>query len=143
MCYLLLQSLTDFLVLVLCNVHISSHPLNKQQEQITLPEGEKLWFYLLNREGLEPIVLPWKRHSGNIMKLWTDCNNCTKSQLYTEKVFGDIPSFVMLHYFVSTMWRHKSSNLHKARSWITLQPKVLSQQNKRHSSSFWKLFRIS
>jgi len=33
---------TDFLVLVLCNVHISSHPLNKQQEQITLPEEEKL-----------------------------------------------------------------------------------------------------
>ena len=23
--------------------------------------------------------------------------------IYTEKVFGDIPSFVMLHYFVSTM----------------------------------------
>ena len=57
--YLLLQSLTDFLVLVLCNVHISSHPLNKQ-EQVTLPEGEKLWFYLLNGESLEPIVLPWK-----------------------------------------------------------------------------------
>ena len=57
--YLLLQSLTDFLVLALCNVHISSHPLNKQ-EQVTLPEGEKLWFYLLNGESLEPIVLPWK-----------------------------------------------------------------------------------
>ena len=27
--YLLLQSLTDSLVVVLCNVHISSHPLNK------------------------------------------------------------------------------------------------------------------
>ena len=40
--YLLLQSLTDFLVLVLCNVRISLHPLNKQQEQIALPEGEKL-----------------------------------------------------------------------------------------------------
>ena len=37
--YLLLQSLTDFLVLVLCNVHIHSHPLNEQQEQITLLEG--------------------------------------------------------------------------------------------------------
>ena len=90
-------------MLVLCNVHISSHPLNKQQEQITLPEGEKLLFYLLNREGLEPIVLPWKCHSRNIMKLCADCNNCTKFQFYTEKVFGDIPSFVMLHYFVFTM----------------------------------------
>ena len=34
--YLLLQSLTDFLVLVLCNVHNPSYPLNEQQEQITL-----------------------------------------------------------------------------------------------------------
>ena len=29
-------------MLVLCNVRINSHPLNKQQEQITLPEGETL-----------------------------------------------------------------------------------------------------
>ena len=100
---LLLQSLTDFLVLVLCNVHISSHPLNKQQEQMTLLDGEKLLFYFLNGEGLEPIVLPWKRHGENIMKLCADCNNCTKFQFYTEKVFRHIPFFVMLHYFVSTM----------------------------------------
>ena len=33
---LLLQSLTDFLVLALGNVHIRSHPLNEHQEQITL-----------------------------------------------------------------------------------------------------------
>ena len=79
--YLLLQSLTDFLVLVLCNVHISSHPLNKQQEQITLPEGEKFWFYVSNGEGLEPIVLLWKCHSGNIMKLL-----CWLQQLYKVSV---------------------------------------------------------
>ena len=48
-------------------------------------------------------MLPWKGHSGNVMKLYADCNNCTKFQFYTENVFGDIPSFVMLHYFVSTM----------------------------------------
>ena len=34
--YLLLQSQTHFLVLVLCNVHVRSYPLNEQQEQITL-----------------------------------------------------------------------------------------------------------
>ena len=39
--YLLLKSLTDFLVLVLCNVHISSHPLNKQEGQIALLEEEE------------------------------------------------------------------------------------------------------
>ena len=38
----------NFLVLVLCNVHIRSQPLNEQQEQITLLEGGKLGFYLLN-----------------------------------------------------------------------------------------------
>ena len=67
---------------VLCNFHISSHPLNKQQEPITLPEGEKISFYLLNGKGLETIVLPWKCHSGNIMKLCADCNNSTKFQFY-------------------------------------------------------------
>ena len=103
---LYLPKITDFLVLVLCNVHISTHPLNKQQEQITLLEGEKRWFYLLNGEGLEPIMLPWKCHSRNIMKLCAYYNNCTKFQFYTEKVLRDIPFFVMLQYFVSTMWRH-------------------------------------
>ena len=34
--YLMLQSLTYFLQRVLCNVHISSHSLNEQQDQITL-----------------------------------------------------------------------------------------------------------
>ena len=76
---------------MLCNVHISSHPLNKQQEQVTLLEGEKLWFYLLNGEGLEPIVLPWKCHSGNIMKLCGECNKRTKFQFYTKKSSEIIP----------------------------------------------------
>ena len=48
-------------------------------------------------------MLPWKCHSENIMKLCGDCNNCTKFQFYAEKIFGDTPSFVMLHNFVSTM----------------------------------------
>ena len=48
-------------------------------------------------------MLPWKCHSGNIMKLCADYNNCTKFQFYTENVFRDNPFFVMLHYFVSTI----------------------------------------
>ena len=65
--YLLIQSLTDFLELMLCNVHISSHALNKQQEQITLLEGENSDF-LLNGEGLEGAhcvameMSQWKYH---------------------------------------------------------------------------------
>ena len=62
-----------------CAVHICSHPLNEQHEQITLLEGGKLWFYLLNKEGLQPIVLPWKCHNRHIMELCDNCNNCTKS----------------------------------------------------------------
>ena len=45
-------------------------------------------------------MLPWKCHGGNIMKLCADCNNCTKFQFYVEKVFRDIPSFVMLLFCV-------------------------------------------
>jgi len=74
------SALTDFLVLVLCNVHIRSHLLNEQQEQITLLEGGKLWFSPLNGESLEPIVLPWKCHSGHIMELCDECNYCTEFQ---------------------------------------------------------------
>jgi len=58
----MLQSLTHFLLLVLCNVRIRSHPLNERQDQMTLLDGEKLRFSSLNGEGLESIVLPWKCH---------------------------------------------------------------------------------
>ena len=67
------------------------------------------WFYLLNGEDLEPIVLPWKCCSGHVMELCDECNNSTKFQLYTAKVFRDIPFFVIkffLHHFVSTSWCH-------------------------------------
>ena len=88
-------------MLVLCNVQIRSHPLNEQQERITLLGG-KLGFYLLNGEGLEPIVLLWKCQSGHIMELCDEYNNCTQFQFYTLKAFRDISFFVMLHGFVST-----------------------------------------
>ena len=97
---LLLQSLPHFLVLVLCNVHIPSDRLNEHQEQITLLEGGKLLFYPLNGEGLDPIVLPWKCHSGHIMELCDEYNNCTNFQFYTEDIFRDIPFFMILHHFV-------------------------------------------
>ena len=47
--HLLLQSLMDLLLIVLCNVHIHSYPLNEKQEQVTPPKGGKP----LNGEGLE------------------------------------------------------------------------------------------
>ena len=80
---------------------------------ITLLEGGKLWFYPLNGEGLEPIVLPWKCHSGpqtliynrvvSLGCLWVDmelcdkCNNCT--------------SFIQIQLVVSVLYR-KSPERH-------------------------------
>ena len=77
--------------------------MNEQQEQITLLEGGKLLFSPLNGEGLEPIVLPWKYHSGHIMELCDECNNCSEFQFYTGKVVRDIQFFVILHHFVSLL----------------------------------------
>ena len=98
----MLQSLKHSLLLVLCNVHTRSHPLNEQQDLMTLLDGGNLRFSSLNGEGLEPIVLPWKYQSGHIMELCDECNYCTKFQFYTEKVARDIV-FVILHHFVSTI----------------------------------------
>ena len=47
-------------------------------------------------------MLPWKCHSGHIMELCDECNNCTKFQLYAGKVVRDINFFVMLHHFEMT-----------------------------------------
>ena len=70
-------------------------------------------------------MLPWKNHSGYIMKL--KCKNCIKFQLYAEKVVRNINFFVILHNFVPTKSHHKSSNLHKLKFLIKRQPRVLSQ----------------
>ena len=48
-------------------------------------------------------MFPWKCHSGHIMELWDECNNCTKFQFYTEKAFRDIPFFVIAYHFMSVM----------------------------------------
>ena len=47
-------------------------------------------------------MLPWKCHSGHIMEL-CDEGNCTKFQLYTEKVVRDNKLFVILHLCVHKM----------------------------------------
>ena len=85
---------------VLCNAHIRSYSLEKKRGLIAILEGG---FDLLNGEGLEPIMLPWKCQKGYIMELCDECNNCTKLQFYTEKAFRDIPFCVISHHFVSTL----------------------------------------
>ena len=93
----------DFLVLLLCDVHICSHQLNEQHEQITLFEGGKLWVFLLNEEGLEPIVLPWKCHSGRIMELCDNCNNCAKFQFWAEEIFEIFHFFDFKSFYVNNV----------------------------------------
>ena len=100
---LLLQSLTDFLVLVLCNVHIRSHPLNEHGEQITLiGEGNSdltLWM----ERAWSPLCCHGIITVDHIIELCDEYNNCKKVQFYTENIFRDISFFVILHHFVSTV----------------------------------------
>jgi len=93
--------------------------------------------------GTHCVATNWlKCYNGHIMELCDNCNNRTKFQFHAEKVFRNNPFFVTLNNFMSTMWRHKSTNLHKSKSYIPRQPRVLSQLKKRPFSPFWKLFRI-
>ena len=62
--------------------YIYSHPLNEQQEQMTILEGGKFWFYPLNGEGLEPILLPWKCYSGHSME-YCDVMRVTTVQTFS------------------------------------------------------------
>ena len=48
-------------------------------------------------------MLPWNCHSAHFMDLNDDEKNCTKFQFCTENVLRDIPLFVILHNFVSTL----------------------------------------
>ena len=85
--YLLLQSLTYFIVLGCVMFIFAKHPLNEKHEQITLLE-------VLMRKTLI-LLFKWRGpgdHSGHIMELCDECNNCR-----------DIPLFVILHHFVSIL----------------------------------------
>ena len=58
---------------------------------------------ILNGQGLKSIVLPWKCHSGRIMELCDDCNNCAQFQFFEEKSsVNDMAFFVILSHFVSS-----------------------------------------
>jgi len=90
--YLLLQSLTHFLVLALRNVHISSHPLNKQQEQTTLLEGENSDFNF----WMERAWSPFHCHGKVTVEIsWNFVLSATTVQSFSsiKKVFRDIPFF--------------------------------------------------
>ena len=104
MSYLLLQSLTDFLILVLCNVHIRSHPLNEHQEQIALLGEGNSDFILWMERAWSPLCWHGNVTLAHIMELCDDLyNNCKKFQFYTEKVFRDIPFCVILNNFVTIL----------------------------------------
>ena len=89
--YLLLQSLTDFLILVLCDVHIRSHSLNEHQELIALLREGNSDIILCMETAWKPLCCHGNVTVDHIMKLCIENNNCKKFQFYTEKVFRDIP----------------------------------------------------
>ena len=101
-------------ILVLCKVHIRSQALNEDPEQIALIGEGNSEFILWMERAWNPLCC------GNVtvddMELCDEYNNCKKFQFYAEKVFRDIPFFVILHNFVSILGRYKSSNLHKSKS---------------------------
>ena len=80
----------------------------------------------MNGEGLEPTVLLWKCHSGCIMELCDESNNCTKFQFYTGQV-RVVNFFVILHHCVHIVTSHLICINQNLESW---QPRVLSQKKK-------------
>ena len=95
--YLLLQCLTDFLVLVLCNVHISSHPLNKQQEQITLLEGENSDFIFWMERAWSPLC-----YHGNVtVKIsWDFVVSVTTVQSFSSIQKKSSEIFLFLWFYI-------------------------------------------
>ena len=89
-------------MLVLCNDHIRSHGLNEHQEQIPLLGRETLILpFGWRGPGAHCVAL--ETSVGHIMELCNEYKNCKKFQFYTEKVFRDIPFFVIscVHYMMS------------------------------------------
>ena len=100
---LLLHSQTEFLILVLRNVHIPSHPLNKHQEQKALLGKGNSDFILWMVRAWSPLCCHGNVKMDHIMKLCDEYNNSTKFQFHTEKGLRDIPFFVISLHFVSVL----------------------------------------
>ena len=91
---------------------------------------------------LEPKELLWQHHWGChcvsfVMHIYDakfqgDCFNISRDVVYS----------VFYHFQLQTIWHHHWSNLHNRKTSISLKRKKILQK-KRHSSVFWKVFRIS
>ena len=92
--YFVLHSQTEFLILVLCNVHIRLHPLDKHQEQIALLGEGNSDFILWMVRAWSPLCCHGNVVVDHNMKLCDEYNNSTKFQVYTEKGLRDIPFFL-------------------------------------------------
>ena len=101
--------------------YIYSHPLNELQEQITVLERGKFWFYPLNGEGLEPMLLPWKCYSGHSMERCDESNNCKTFFSSIRKNSSDILHFLWFYIILRPHWHHKSPTLYKSKPWLTQQ----------------------
>ena len=86
-------------MLVLCNFHIRSHPLNEHQQQIALIEEGKSGFTLwMERPGAHCVAMEtsqWAISWNFVMSITT-----AKSFISIQR---DIPFFVIKHHFEYTM----------------------------------------
>ena len=100
---LLLQSLTDFHLLILCNVQIRS--------QITVLEGGKFWFYPLDGGGLEPVEMSQCTYHLNFVTSTTTVQSFSSKQKKASEI--SIILFPSCDVTSPLIW--------------TRQPRVLSQ----------------
>ena len=89
-----------------CAVHSRSHTLNEQQEQITVLEGGKLWFYPLIGEGTL-----WCHGNVTVDISWNFVMSKTAVQSFSsiQKKSCEILYFLRFFITMSALWRHKSS----------------------------------
>ena len=89
------------------SIIISSHPLNKQQEQMTLLEGENTDFIFWMEKAWRPLCFHGYvtvEISWNFAVFVTTVQSFSSIQKKSSEIFH---FFVILDHFVSTMWHHK------------------------------------
>ena len=113
-CYLLLL----FIPWVSVNMDITRH---KQKTVCYTLDQQLRHFSFWESRGLVPSLLLWWHHN----QYHYMCSSCSTSTLQNFNLWTctDIPYLVVLHNFVSTLWHHKSSNLHKSKSSVKLTTK--------------------
>ena len=123
----------DLIVLVLCNVHISSHPLNKQEVQITLLEGENSDFIFWMERAWSPLCCHGNVTVGiswNFVVSTSTIHSFNSIQKKSSYIFH------FLWFYIILCPRGVKTNL------ICINQNLEKHGNQNCSSSLWKLFQM-